>query len=81
MPVQPNKELTEKEINPLASLDEWEDAVLERYPEPGVPAKSKEEYRNYEEPGRDTVKEFYRLKMAFFSISIILLTTRKHLRN
>ena len=65
MPVQPNKELTEKEINPLASLDEWEDAVLERYPEPGVPAKSKEEYRNYEEPGRDTVKEFYRLNHTY----------------
>jgi inositol oxygenase len=54
---------TEKEINPLSSLDEWEDDVLQRYPDPETIAKekSKEEYRNYEDPARDTVKEFYRL--------------------
>ncbi|OQP53671.1 inositol oxygenase family protein [Niastella populi] len=54
---------TEKEINPLGSLDEWEDDVLQRYPDPDTIAKekSKEAYRNYEEPGRDTVREFYRL--------------------
>ncbi len=54
---------TEKEINPLGSLDEWEDDVLQRYPDPDSIAKekSKEAYRNYEEPGRDTVREFYRL--------------------
>ena len=56
-----------KEINPLQSLDEWEDDVLERYPEPDVKAtdKSKEEFRNYETPGRDTVKEFYRLNHTY----------------
>lgn len=54
---------TEKEINPLGSLDEWEDDVLQRYPDPDNIAKekSKEDYRNYEAPSRDTVKEFYRL--------------------
>jgi inositol oxygenase len=54
---------SEKEINPLGSLDEWEDDVLQRYPDPETIAKekSKDEYRNYEEPGRDTVREFYRL--------------------
>ena len=54
---------SEKEINPLGSLDEWEDDVLQRYPDPESIAKekSKDEYRNYEEPGRDTVREFYRL--------------------
>jgi inositol oxygenase len=54
---------TEKEINPLGSLDEWEDDVLQRYPDPETIAKekSKDEYRNYDEPGRDTVREFYRL--------------------
>ena len=34
MPSSVKEQFTEKEINPLASLDEWEDAVLERYPEP-----------------------------------------------
>ena len=64
MPVSKDK-LSEKELNPLASLDEWEDAVLERYPEPGIPAKTKDEYRNYEDPARDTVREFYRLNHTY----------------
>ena len=52
-----------KEINPLESLDEWEEDVLERYPDPEteISNKSKEEFRNYETTVRDTVKEFYRL--------------------
>ena len=54
---------SEKEINPLGSLDEWEDDVLKRYPDPETIAKekSKDEYRNYDDPSRDTVREFYRL--------------------
>ena len=41
---------SEKEINPLGSLDEWEDDVLQRYPDPDTIAKekAKEEYRNYD---------------------------------
>lgn len=65
MPVFPNDQLSAKEMNPLASLDEWEEAVLERYPEPNVPAKGKDEFRNYEDPARDTVKEFYRLNHTY----------------
>src|SRR5215204_1330332 len=65
MPSLVKEKFTEKEINPLASLDEWEDAVLERYPEPDTPAKSKEEYRNYADPARDTVREFYRLNHTY----------------
>ena len=51
-------------------LDEWEDFLKERYPEPGVPAKQfkatdpekkKEEFRNYEADARPSVREFYRL--------------------
>jgi len=44
---------------PLHSLDEWEDFVVERYPEPGT--KAKDDFRNYDDPARDTVREFYRL--------------------
>lgn len=65
MPSSVKEKFTEKEINPLTSLDEWEEAVLERYPEPDTPAKSKEEYRNYADPARDTVREFYRLNHTF----------------
>src|SRR5579872_3256232 len=45
--------------NPLRRLDDWDEFVEARYPEPGT--KSKEDYRNYDNPARDTVREFYRL--------------------
>ncbi len=45
---------------PLASLDEWEDDLLKRYPEPNQPAGS-ERFRNYAAEARPSVKEFYRL--------------------
>ncbi|GAA4306996.1 inositol oxygenase family protein [Compostibacter hankyongensis] len=51
--------------NPLHSIEEWEDDVLERYPEPGVTAKSKDAFRNYDNPERDTVREFYRMNHQY----------------
>lgn len=39
---------------PLASIDEWEDDILKRYPE-------NDAFRDYENTERDSVKEFYRL--------------------
>jgi inositol oxygenase len=60
---------------PLQSLEEWEDFVKGRYPEPGKeeagaakkptvgydPEKKQAEFRNYEADARPTVREFYRL--------------------
>ncbi len=55
---------------PLASLDEWEGFLKDRYPEGQAPAepfqatnpaKKKEEFRNYEADARPSVREFYRL--------------------
>ena len=53
---------------PLAHLEEWEDFLKERYPEPAGqpfqavdPNKKKEEFRNYETNARPSVREFYRL--------------------
>lgn len=48
-------------------LDEWEEDLLRRYPDPDAiaTAKSADEYRNYEKPARDTVKEFYRLNHKY----------------
>ncbi|HEY4110366.1 inositol oxygenase family protein, partial [Puia sp.] len=62
--------LNSAEKNPLSSLDVWEDDVLERYPDPESivakeTGKTTEEYRNYETPGRDTVREFYKLNHTF----------------
>ncbi len=52
---------------PLKDLDEWEDDLLLRYPEPDTITtdKSKEEYRNYDSPARDSVREFYRLNHKY----------------
>jgi len=59
---------------PLKNLDEWEDDVLRRYPDPEsiATAKSTEEYRNYEEPQRESVKEFYRLNHTFQTYDFVL---------
>jgi inositol oxygenase len=53
---------------PLGSLDEWEDFLKERYPEPATPAfkatdpdKTQEQFRDYEANARPSVREFYRL--------------------
>jgi inositol oxygenase len=67
-------EISSKEIRPLKSLDEWEEDVLERYPDPeiGNSTKAEEEFRNYETPGRDTVKEFYRLNHKYQTYDFVI---------
>lgn len=72
--ITPTNHLEEAEINPLASLDVWEDDVLERYPDPESIASSKstEEYRNYDSPERDTVREFYRLNHTYQTYDFVL---------
>jgi len=56
--------------NPLRSLDDWEDFVEARYPTPG--AKAKEDYRNYDNPARDTVREFYRQNHRSQTLDFVL---------
>jgi inositol oxygenase len=55
------------EARPLASLDEWENDLLQRYPDPDTIAasKSSSEFRNYDAPARDSVREFYRLNHTY----------------
>ena len=48
--------------NPLKRLDDWDEFVEARYPEPGQ--KAKEDYRNYDAPARDTVREFVRTRIG-----------------
>src|SRR5436309_3450935 len=71
--------LPDQSNTPLASLDEWDDFLKERYPEPapapaaekrkpavGVSAeKKKEEFRAYEADARPSVREFYRLNHTY----------------
>src|SRR6478609_11694619 len=66
-----NEELQQ---NPLSSLDEWEDDLLQRYPDPESIAKDKttEEFRNYDNPERDTVREFYRLNHKYQTYDFVM---------
>ncbi|MDC6366279.1 MULTISPECIES: inositol oxygenase family protein [Flavobacteriaceae] len=51
-------------------MDLWEDDLLERYPE--NQDKSKEEFRNYDNPARDTVKEFYKMNHTYQTYDFVL---------
>ncbi|MFD1255250.1 inositol oxygenase family protein [Mucilaginibacter terrae] len=63
--------LSKQEMSPLSSIEDWEDDVLSRYPEPGT-AKSKEEFRNYNDPKKDSVREFYRLNHQYQTYDNVL---------
>lgn len=65
-----NLNFSEKEIAPLANIEQWEDDLLVRYPEPYT--KAKETYRNYDTPERDTVREFYRLNHRYQTFDFVL---------
>jgi inositol oxygenase len=70
------------ESEPLKSLDEWEDDLLRRYPNPEniATTKSTEDYRNYNEPQRDTVKEFYRLNHTFQTFDFVMQKEKEFLQ-
>jgi inositol oxygenase len=66
--------------NPLAGLEEWEDFLKDRYPDPSAPAepfratdpnKTKEAFRNYEADARPSVREFYRLNHRFQTFDFV----------
>jgi len=74
---------------PLAGLEEWEDFLKERYPEPATalakpfratdPEKKKEEFRNYEADARPTVREFYRLNHKHQSYDFVQAKRKEYL--
>lgn len=62
----------DNERGPLGDLDEWEDDLRRRYPQPDVdasrfvdPAKKESEFRDYDAGIRPGVREFYRLNHRF----------------
>jgi len=70
MPVDPN--------NPLQRLEDWEEFVEERYAAPGQ--KSKEDYRNYDNPARATVRDFYRLNHRYQTYDFVLGKKKEFLK-
>ncbi len=69
-----NTVINPPEINPLSSLDVWEDDLLDRYPDPEsiTEGKATEEFRNYDKPARDSVHEFYRLNHTYQTYDFVL---------
>lgn len=65
--------LQAKEAAPLKSLDEWEEDVLKRYPDPAtaLSEKTAEDYRDYEGTQKDSVREFYRLNHQYQSYDFV----------
>ena len=57
--------------NPLRRLDDWEEFVEARYPVPEQ--KPREDYRNYNKPARDTVRDFYRLNHRYQTYEFVSL--------
>ncbi len=78
--METNKNFKPEETAPLHSLDQWEEDILSRYPEPEKPAKTRDAYRNYETPERDTVREFYRLNHRYQTYDFVLEKEREFLK-
>jgi inositol oxygenase len=52
--------------SPMHDVDDWENDLLSRYPNPQESKKTKEEFRNYVDSDREAgVREFYRLNHQF----------------
>jgi len=70
------------QTNPLESLDEWEDDLLNRYPDPDaiVQNRTKEEYRDYENTTKDTVKEFYKLNHTYQTYDFVMQKRADYLK-
>ncbi len=76
---------------PLSSLDQWDDDVKRRYPEPAPsddcdtppaaqPKKKKpSEFRNYRAEARPSVKEFYRLNHTYQTVDFVRQKHREFL--
>jgi inositol oxygenase len=74
------KYLSDSENSPLTSLEQWEDDVLQRYPELAMPAKSKGDFRKYDSPEIDGVREFYRLNHKYQTYDNVLAKKQKILK-
>jgi inositol oxygenase len=64
--------------SPLRRLDDWEDFVVERYPVPAQ--KGREDYRDYDNPARATVRDFYRLNHRYQTYDFVQQKKQEFLR-
>ncbi|MEP6663826.1 MAG: inositol oxygenase family protein [Verrucomicrobiota bacterium] len=76
--------LSTAEAKPLENLDEWEDFMKVRYPENESlvgtnPDKQEEQFRDYENTARPTVREFYRLNHRYQTFDFVQEKRREFL--
>lgn len=67
-------ESSDKNNNPLRSLEDWDDDVKRRYPKPladEAHSKKEEEFRNYGDHVRPEVREFYRLNHSYQTVDFV----------
>ena len=59
--------LPDPNLSPLSSLEVWDEDVLKRYPDPAHinEDKKEEEFRNYQQDEKNSVREFYRLNHIY----------------
>ena len=59
--------------NPLQSLDEWEDDLLQRYPvaDSIAAGKDTEAFRDYDNTQKDGVREFYKLNHTYQTFDFV----------
>ncbi len=62
---------------PMDHVDDWEEALQARYPD-GTP-KQREEFRNYRDDVRPTVREFYRLNHRHQTLDFVRAKKREYL--
>lgn len=71
----------ENQPGPLSHIDEWDEDVKRRYPEPDVtadkpfqatdPQKKAAQFRDYRAEARQSVKEFYRLNHRYQTVDFV----------
>jgi inositol oxygenase len=66
---------------PLASLEDWDDFVVERYPEAEAPppAKPEDEFRDYDNAASASVREFYDLNHRYQTWDFVQTKKREFL--
>lgn len=76
------KLISQDDQNPLKNLDQWEEDILVRYPDPASINldKKEEQFRNYEETEKDGVKEFYRLNHTYQTYDFVQQKKAQYLK-
>jgi len=74
--------LSKDNQNPLKNLDQWEEDILIRYPDPTTinADKKEEQFRNYEETEKDGVKEFYKLNHTYQTYDFVQQKKAEYLK-